>query len=161
MTKHPLGKEFTGKECKSLYKELHIYFKTKRGIHKASFAESAIKRVKRRLFMFLRSNLTKNWTQYIQKVVDGINSTPLKRLGYLTPKSINSIKDSVIVDKSLQNHGLNTPKDPTYSQQQENSKTYLKSTEKDSTLLKVGDYVYIRFNDDAMTKSFDFQVNRA
>ena len=152
------GTEFTGKECKTLFKDLKIFFKTKKGLHKASFAESAIKRVKRKLFMFLRSQLTQKWTTYIQKVVDGINSIPLKRIGYLTPNSIQSVADSVKVDKSLKEHGLNIPKRSSYIEQKQNSEEYLRTVEKDSNLLKIGDYVYIRFKKDPMMKSFDLQV---
>jgi len=153
------GTEFTGKQCKALFKELHIFFKTKRGLHKASFAESAIKRVKRRLYMFLRSNLTKHWSKYLQKIVDGLNNTPLKRIGYLTPNSIKSEADSVWVDKNLQKHGIINPTSSNYLQQRENSKNYLKESENNDKVLKVGDYVYVRFKKEPLTKSFDTQVS--
>ena len=89
---------------------------------------------------------------------DGINSIPLKRIGYLTPNSIQSVADSVKVDKSLKEHGLNIPKRSSYIEQKQNSEEYLRTVEKDSNLLKIGDYVYIHFKKDPMMKSFDLQV---
>jgi len=148
------GSEFVSKEAKLLYKKLHIFHKTKRGLHKASFAEAAIKRVKRRLFMALRSKLSQHWTKFIQQIVQNINSTPLKRIGYLTPSEINSEEDSVLVDKALTEHHLKIPTDATYKEQKQNEENYKNSSQN----LQVDDYVYIRFKDEPMTKSFDFQV---
>lgn len=107
--------------------------------------------------MFLRSHLTQNWTKYIDQVVEGLNSIPLKRLGYLTPNSIKSEKDSVRVYENLKKYEIPTKKEPTFTQQDENQKKYLKNTESNSSLLKVGDYVYLNFLPDAFSKSFDTQ----
>lgn len=153
------GKEFTGSEPKALYKKLHLVFKTKRGLHKASFAEAAIKQVKRKLFMFLRKNLTKHWSSYIDLIVDGLNSIPLKRLGYLSPNLINDVTDSVKVNEQLKLHNLPIPKQPTYVEQRQNTEDYFQSLKyQNEKVLKVGDYVYIRLKKEPLTKSFDLQV---
>lgn len=153
------GKEFTGRPCKNLFKNYHILFRTKRGLNKASVAESAIFRVKRKLFLFLRANLSQHWTQYIQKIVDSLNSIPLKKLGYVAPNSITDVTSSVFVDQNLQDHHLEIPKEVLYSKQKQNQENYENRAKSDTTLLKKDDYVYLKLNKDAFAKSFDIQEN--
>jgi len=152
------GSEFQNRLCQKLYKKLRIVFRTKRGLNKSSFAESAIFRVKRKLYIYLRTFLTKHWSENIQKVVESLNNIPLKRLGYLTPNSIKNVTSSVLVDKSLKEHDLSVPKDVTYDQQQKNQLKYESATKSNQSLLNKGDYVYLKLEKEAFGKSFDIQV---
>ncbi|MBM3939083.1 MAG: transposase family protein, partial [Sphingomonadales bacterium] len=70
------GQEFKGKACQDLFKKFKVLFRTKRPPNKANFAEAAIFRVKRKLYMYLRSSLKQNWASYIQGVVQGLNLIP-------------------------------------------------------------------------------------
>jgi len=149
------GSEFTGKACKALFQKLKIIFRVKRGLNKASFAEAAIFRVKRKLYMYLRAHLTKNWKTYIHKIVDSLNNIPQKRLGFLTANDITDVTSSVLVDRKLIENGLIPPKDVTYSEQIKNQKSY----EEDNSKLQKGDYVYLKNKEDLFGKSFDVQVN--
>lgn len=152
------GKEFTGRPCKVLYEKLHIRFSTKRGLSKASFAEAAIFRVKRKLYIFLRANLSKHWTEYIQKVVESLNNIPLKRLGYLRPNDITDITSSVLVDNKLKENGLPIPKEPTYNEQRLSQINYENRANENNDMIKAGDYVYLKIKEDIFGKSFDIQV---
>lgn len=152
------GSEFKGRACSDLFKRLKVLHRTKRGLNKASFAEAAIFRVKRKLYMYLRANLSKNWKSSIQSVVDGLNNIPQKRLGFLTPNSITNVESSAFVDKELKAHNLPVPKDATYQEQRKNQQNYEKLAAKNENLIKEGDYVYLKLNEDIFGKSFDIQV---
>lgn len=152
------GKEFTNQKCKALYKKLHIHFTTKRGLSKASFAEAAIFRVKRKLYIFLRSKLSKHWTEFIQQIVESLNNIPLKRIGYLKPNDITDVTSSYFVDQRLKANGLPIPKEPTYKKQQQNQTNYEKLAKHNENLIKTGDYVYLKQKEDVFGKSFDIQV---
>lgn len=151
------GKEFTGNASKVLFQKYRVLFRTKRGLNKASICESAIKRVKRKLYLFLRTHLTQHWTKYIQQVCDSINQIPLKRIGFLRPESIKDETGSVEVENSLKSHNLPIPKEPTFQTQIENSKKYEKEAQQNVKLLKVGDFVYKNLNESLFSKSFDIQ----
>ena len=118
------GTEFTGKPCRVLFQKYRIVFRTKRGLRKSSFAESSIFRVKRKLYIYLRIQLSKNWKECIQDVVNSLNNIPLKRLGYLKPSSITNVTSSVLVDQSLKEHNLIVPTEPTFRQQLKNQQEY-------------------------------------
>jgi len=152
------GAEFTGKACKALYIKFKILYRIKQGINKASFAEAAIFRVKRKLYMYLRANLSKNWKAVIDKVVESLNNIPQKRLGYLTPNNITDVTSSALVDKNLQNNGLQVPKEPTFSEQRKNQEEYQLRATTNENLLKKGDYVYLKLKEEVFGKSFDIQV---
>jgi len=152
------GSEFVSRPCRQLFKSLKILFRTKRGLNKSSFAESAIFRLKRKLYIYLRANLSKNWTEHIEDAVQSLNNIPLKRLGYLTPNSITNVTSSVFVDKSLSENHLIVPKDVTFQQQLKNQVDYENEAKKHEHLLKKGDYVYLKLKEDTFGKSFDIQV---
>jgi len=153
------GTEFVNRYCKALFKKLKIVFRTKRGIKKSSFAESAIFRVKRKLYIYLRTYLTKKWTEHIEQIVQSLNNIPLKRLGYLTPNSISDVTSSVLVDNNLKAHNLVLPKDVTFDKQIENQKKYEDEAKTNEHLLQKGNYVYLKVKEDAFGKSFDIQVS--
>jgi len=153
------GSDFVNRHCKALFKKFNIVFRAKRGLRKASFAESAIFRVKRKLYMYMRTYLTKNWTDALNDVVEGLNKIPLKRLGYQTPSSITDVTSTVLVDNSLKNHDLPLPKEVTYQKQSENQKNYEMASKTNENLLKKDDYVYLKSKYDKFAKSFDIQVS--
>ena len=152
------GKEFVNKSTKELFTKFHILFRTKRGLHKASIVESAIKRVKRKLYIFLRSHLTQHWTKYFQDVINSLNLIPMKKLGNLRPIEIQNEAGSVLIDKSLKSNNIPIPKDPTYKIQLKSAQNYENESRINPKLLKTGDYVYKNIKEDLFSKSFDIQV---
>ena len=152
------GKEFVNKSTKELFTKFHILFRTKRGLHKASIVESAIKRVKRKLYIFLRSHLTQHWTKYFKDVINSLNLIPMKKLGNLRPIEIQNEAGSVLIDKSLKSNNIPIPKDPTYKIQLKSAQNYENESRINPKLLKTGDYVYKNIKEDLFSKSFDIQV---
>jgi hypothetical protein len=49
----------------------------------------------------LRGNLTQNWVEFLPKIVTQYNASPNQKLGGLTPDSIHSEYDSVLVTEQL------------------------------------------------------------
>lgn len=115
-------------------------------------AENYILIVKKKLYMLLRGILSQDWPKYLQTVVNHLNNTPLKRLGWLQPKDINSETDSVYVDQAKGHFGVPLLKEPTYSEQEKNLKNF-------SGDIKVSDYVYKQFDSTLFDKSFDVSVS--
>ena len=146
------GKEFLG-ECKKLFEEKEILYRTKLGKNKANFAENAIFRVKRKLYMLMRGILTQSWIKYLPIVVTSLNNTPIKKLGWLKPNEIHSEIDSVAVSKAKKKIGVKTYSEPSYTIQRENQKKYEKSSS-----LQVNDYVYLDFDEKLFDKSFNVSV---
>ena len=118
------GTEFLG-PCKKLFKEENILYKTKFGKNKANFAEHSIFLVKRKLYMLLRGTLSQNWVEALPQVVNSFNKSPVKKLGGLTPNSIQSEKDSVTVDKAQDATNIQKYIEPTFLVQRQNQKSYL------------------------------------
>jgi len=147
------GREFLGKDVRNLLKKDKIFLKFKYGKNKANFAEHGIYLVKRKLYLTLRGLLTQNWEEYLPKVTDSLNQTPLKRLGWLTPNSITNQVGSVAVDKARKAIGLPTNEEPTFKEKIVNQSQYKGD-------LKVGDYVYLDFNEKVFDKSFDVSVRK-
>jgi hypothetical protein len=105
--------------------------------------------------MALRGTLSKDWVKLLEIVVESLNNTPTKRIGYLTPNSINSEIDSVKVIEAKKAHGLTIIKEPSYTDQTKNQENYMKSENN----LSVGTYVYRDFNQKLFDKSFDVSVS--
>ncbi len=124
-------------------------------MNKCNFAEFSIFKVKKKLFMLLRSELSRKWVENLPIVVESFNSTPLKNLGYLRPNDIQSELDSVLVDMKKSEQNISTFKEPTFSEQIKNQENY----QKDNSKLQAGDYVYLNFNEKLFDKSFDVQVS--
>ena len=69
---------------------------------KASWAERYILTLKRRLYMMLRSELSKDWIHYLPIVTNSLNNSPLESLGFLKPSDIRTEADSIKVDQAPQ-----------------------------------------------------------
>ena len=91
------------------------------------------------------------WVAFLPKVVESLNNTPLKRLGYLTPNSIHNEASSVLVRNAKKKSNILEYKLPTYQEQKFNEENY-------SGELKKGDYVYLDFVEKLFDKSFDVSV---
>lgn len=121
----------------------------------ASWAERYILTLKRRLYMMLRSELSKNWIHYLPIVTNSLNNSPLESLGFLKPSDIRTEADSVKVDEALRKNGI-SPKEslPTFQEQNENQKNY----EQNKKNLQTGMYCYLSFDEKLFDKSFDIAV---
>ena len=119
---------------------------------KASWAERYILTLKRRLYMMLRSELSKDWIHYLPIVTNSLNNSPLESLGFLKPSDIRTEADSIKVDQALALNEI-TPKEtlPTFEEQNENQKNY----EKNKKNLLPGTFCYLDFNEKLFDKSFD------
>lgn len=111
--------------------------------------------LKRKLYQYLRHNLTHHWVDAIQIIAKSLNSIPLKKLGFLTPNDINSEASSVLVDNALKKHNLPIPKDVTFQDQQKNQQKYVQS----KNPLQKGVYVMLTSKETPFDKSFDLQVS--
>jgi hypothetical protein len=148
------GSEFIG--CRSFFKEKKIVFKTKTGNNKASWAENYIFQTKKRLYMMLRGNLTQNWVKYLPIIVEQHNNSPNEKLGGLTPNSIHSEYDSVLVNQRLKKTKKEIYQEPTYQEQISNKKIY----ENNTNNIQANDYVYLSTKEDQFSKSYDTKVLR-
>jgi len=106
--------------------------------------------------MILRGSLSQNWVKYIVKVVEQYNQTPNKKLGGLTPASIHSEFDSVLVNEARKKTNVSVFVEPHFQQQITNQKTY----EKNTNNFQVNDFVYLSTNEKLFDKSFDTKVSR-
>lgn len=145
------GSEFKGSTA-ALFKEKKIYYKAKFGQNKASYAEHYIYIVKRKLYMLLRSELSKNWPKYIKLVVDGYNKTPLEKLGFLTPNDISGEKDSVAIQENKKAHNISTYRQPNFEEQIQNALNL-------KTKLKKGDFCYKFFDEKLFNKKYNISVS--
>lgn len=152
------GREFVNRDCKDLFRKFKILFRLKTGQNKANFSEAAIWYIKRKLYFYMRNSLTQSWSDQLQKVVDGLNATPLKKLGYLAPKDIVNESSSVEVDNALKLHQLPIPKEPTYNEKFQNQESYQKEATKKSSMLKAGDYVMLDMKQTFLDKAYDLAV---
>jgi hypothetical protein len=82
-----------------------------------------------------------------------MNSTPLKRLGYLMPDDINFEIDSVFVKESKENNGILTYSEPDFHQLEANQKNVLKDND-----FAINSYVYLDFEEKLFDKSYDISV---
>jgi len=146
------GTEFVSSQAKGLYKHFKIYYKSKFGRNKASFAERYIYIVKRKLYMLLRSQLSENWVKFIKVVVEGFNNTPIKKLGYLKPNEIKSERDSVQID--INNSSKASSYLPSFTIQQTNQKLY----EDNKNLLQPGDFCYKFYDEKLFDKKYNISV---
>lgn len=102
--------------------------------------------------MLLRGILSQNWVKQLSTVTNSLNDTPIKRLGWLKPNNIHSEADSALVDNAKRQSNITILKEPTYSEQRNNSNQY-------DGDLKISDYVYKQYDSKVFDKSFDVSVN--
>ena len=105
--------------------------------------------------MLLRGTLNQDWVKVLPKVTNSLNNTPLKKLGWLTPNSINSEIDSVRVKKAKKSFNIISYSEPDFETQQQNQKTY-----EQSKALQVNSFVYLDFDEKLFDKSFDVSVSK-
>lgn len=132
-------------------KENEVYVKFKHGPLKASQAELAIKLVKRRLYTLLNGIGDENWVKYLPTVTDYLNSRHLKKIGFITPKSINNKQDGVLIDQAREKHHIENNVIH-FDQQIKNIQEYSKK----KNVLKPGDYVFLDLNQKFKKGNFYF-----
>lgn len=137
-----------------LLKEEKIYYAMKYGKNKANFVENKIGLIKRLLYIQLRDNLSQDWPKLLPIVVKNYNNTPLKHLGYLKPNDINSISDSLKVQKAQHENNIKVYNEPSFHEQIINQHKYSQL----SKSFKLGDYVYADTAEKLFDKSFDIKV---
>jgi len=108
--------------------------------------------VKRKLFMILRSELSEDWPKYIKLVVEGLNNTPLKKLGYLKPIEILNEKTSVDVQVNKKIHNIPTYRQPDFESQVKNVEEYKGE-------LQIGDYCYKFYDEKLFDKKYNISVS--
>ena len=77
---------------------------------KASLAESSVKRIKKVMFLAMRQGKKILWPDIYQKVINQLNSRPLKVLGNKSPSEVNSPFDDIeskefVEDKKVEQTG--------------------------------------------------------
>ena len=105
--------------------------------------------------MTLRGTLNQNWVEALENVVNNLNNTPIKKLGFLTPNMINSEADSVNVSKARKEFEIVPFREDNYKIQIQNQKAYESNTKQ----LQKGDYCYVDFDEKLFDKSFDVVVS--
>ena len=148
------GKEFLG-ACQKLFLKEKILYRTKLGKNKANFAEHSISLIKRKLYMQLRGTLNQDWVTALPKVVESFNSSPIKKLGGLTPSSITSESDSVTVAQARKLRNVTKYSEPNYQTQRQNQIEY-----EHSNNFQVNDFVYLDFDEKLFDKSFNVSVSK-
>jgi hypothetical protein len=145
------GKEFFGKTL-ALLKTQKIVYRSKYGKNKANFAENGILIIKRKLYMMLRAQLSHDWVANVKIAVDSYNETPLKKLGWIKPSAITSKFDSLKVQDAQKAHNMNVYKEPNFKEQLKKLKQL------QANKIKIGDFVYLTFDEKLFDKSYDVQV---
>lgn len=133
-----------------MYKEKNIYYKTKYPPNKSSEAEHSIFVIKNILYRLLKSELSKDWVKFLPRVTESLNSSPLERLGFLTPNDVRTEADTVWVEKALKEHNIKRAEIPTFQEQRKNQNAY----EESSKSFQVDDYCYLNFPPEPFEKSF-------
>ena len=87
-------------------------------------AEHYIFIVKKYLYKTLRGTLNKNWVVALEKVVNDMNNTELKKIGYLKPNQIHSEIDSAFVRSALKKHNIGIFKEPNWKDQKKSEDIY-------------------------------------
>ena len=102
----------------------------------------------------MREKMDDKWPNYLQKVVNGLNEIPRKKLGFVAPSEINSLADGAKVYQARQNVGVKVYKEPDFHTQNANQEYYENSLSK----FQIGTFVYLDNKTSSFTKSFDTQV---
>ena len=137
------------------FKERNIVYVKKVGIHKASAAEHCIFLVKRKLYLILQSEQTKNWPKYLKTVAKHLNETPVPKLGDVRPIDINSFLDDYKIREAQKEHFVTPVTAPTFKERRQNEKKYNSAV----NVLKLGDLVYLDQKETAFTKQYNKKVS--
>ena len=137
------------------FKEKKIVFKKKIGIHKASEAEHSIFLVKRKLYLFLQSEHSNDWTKYIKTVVQHLNQCQVSKLGNVSPIEINSFLDDYKIRDAQLAHSITPVRGPSLIQRRENETNY----KNEKNVLQTGDLVYLDEKETAFTKQYKRKVS--
>ena len=148
------GGEFQGKVVANYYKEKNIFYKVKTGVNKASVAENGIKNIKRKLFMIMRQNLSRDWVKYLAIVTETVNLQPRPALGYLSPAQVQCPEAGPMLERAKAAHHVPKKTEPSIRIMKQNQKKF----EESQSPYQVGNYVYKNFLPQAFDKSFDTQV---
>lgn len=137
------GAEFKG--LKNFFASKNIRHQYKFGITKCNFAESAIYQIKLKLYTALRSNKSRNWPFYLEKVVSNYNNIPKSYLNDLKPNDFKSSADDIKIPF--------TEEVPNFEEQFENQKEY----EANKNLPQKGTYCFLKqhLSTEVFEKSFD------
>ena len=68
-------------KSENFFKRKNILLKIKPPEQHLNFVESRVGIIKKRLFLAMRHKQTRNWPQFLQNIVKGINSTPSHHIG--------------------------------------------------------------------------------
>jgi hypothetical protein len=109
----------------------------------------------RKLYKILWSENSLNWPKFLPIATGLVNARPLKRIGNLSPGSINSLADDIAVRQSQKDAQVQVAKEANYKQQNLAQKKYEKSGK-----FKIGDYVYLDYKESTFAKSFDLKVSK-
>lgn len=146
------GTEFIGN--KDVFVKHNILFKTKHLKNKAAMAEHAIYLVKRKLYMIMRSEKSKNWVKYLPVAVNLLNERPVEKIGNLAPASINSMFDDQLVSDALKTQGGPQLEEPTWREQNQ-----LQAEYENSNGFQKNDFVYLDYKEKTFAKSFDLKIS--
>lgn len=134
------GIEFTSPSMKEYLKKKGIYQKLKRGSHKAYYAENAIGRIKKKVFAMADARVgPANIQDAVKLAVKNLNLTPSKRLGGMTPASIDHKYDDPQVREEREKAVPESAIEP-WRQQAKNQENYEKDKKNP---YQVGALVYL------------------
>ena len=124
----------------------------------ASLAEYAIFRLKRRIYMNMKSHLSDSWLSSLKKIVLNLNKMPNKGIGYLSPYDVaNPSFDSKVFHAKVRQRALEGKDIYPESIKALKKRRQLYEKKKTGKHFFEGSYVYCDFPRDMMQKSTDFQ----
>lgn len=106
--------------------------------------------------MTLRSELSRNWVQYLGQTVENLNKRHVKALGGIAPIEINSFYDDVKIRSAQSSKNIEVYKEPNIKEQIESQANYNKD---EKSPFKVGAYVYLDLKSSPMDKGYDMQIS--
>jgi hypothetical protein len=102
----------------------------------------------------MRSQKTQDWVKNLPIATGLVNQRPLRRIGNLSPGSINTLVDDVKIRQAIGETCLYVPPIQNYKEQNLQQKKYEKSGK-----FHIGDYVYLDYKETTFAKSFDLKVS--
>lgn len=127
--------EFIALTNDGYFQRNHIWVHFKKPPLKAPYIEGTIFHIKRKLYLAMRSQETRNWPELVDKIVHNWNFRSHKSLGNLKPAQLNSPEKSVLLDQYV------NKKESTFEERRQNEKDY----EQDGKI-QVNSYVFISPN---------------